>query len=45
MFAEACLFDRAKCHFVVAADGKSWGCSLTMDFETQTSVRGFGATR
>jgi LmbE family N-acetylglucosaminyl deacetylase len=30
LFAEACLFNGAKCHFVVAAEAKSWGCLPTI---------------
>lgn len=30
LFAEACLFNGAKCHFVVASEAKSWGCWPTI---------------
>lgn len=42
MFAEACLFNGAKCRFVVAAEAKSWGCFPTIglrDPEECTRIR------
>ncbi|HBL27924.1 MAG TPA: hypothetical protein DD490_13885 [Acidobacteria bacterium] len=30
LFAEACLFNGAKCHFVVASEARSWGCFPTI---------------
>jgi LmbE family N-acetylglucosaminyl deacetylase len=36
MFAEACLFNGAKCHFVVAAEAKSWGCFPTIGLADPT---------
>ncbi len=36
LFAEACLFNGARCHFVVAAEGRSWGCYLTIGLKDTT---------
>jgi LmbE family N-acetylglucosaminyl deacetylase len=35
MFAEACLFNGAKCHFVVASEAKSLGCFLTIGLKNR----------